>query len=399
MATVNAITANGISIQTQTDILNSIINGTSQVPGLIQIYGSGINVNSNSPDGQLINIFALSKVDIEQLCVNVYNSFDPDQAVGSALDAVSQYCGITRLGGSYTTVNIVVTTSQTLTLPGIDTSTPYTIQDNIGNLYTLVSSANLSIGANTLLFQAVNIGFIQAVPNTITVPVSVVQGVVSVNNPNNAVTTGVNQETDAQLRIRRQNSVALASQGNYAGMIAALYSIPGVIQALIHENVTNTTDSNSVPPHTFWTIVDSGTTPGTSITSVVGTTIYNYRSMGVAMRGGTNVNISQADGSTFTVSFDYAVYQNLYIKFTSSPIIGSSIDKTALANALVSYYTLGIYQTAEITTITYILKASNPNALITNVGVSTDNVNFYNSVLPSSVQNRFIVSLANITSS
>ena len=121
--------------------------------------------------------------------------------------------------------------------------------------------------------------------------------------------------------------------------------------------------------------------------------------MGVAMRGGTNVNISQADGSTFTVSFDYAVYQNLYIKFTSSPIIGSSIDKTALANALVSYYTLGIYQTAEITTITYILKASNPNALITNVGVSTDNVNFYNSVLPSSVQNRFIVSLANITSS
>ena len=243
MATVNAITANGISIQTQTDILNSIINGTSQVPGLIQIYGSGINVNSNSPDGQLINIFALSKVDIEQLCVNVYNSFDPDQAVGSALDAVSQYCGITRLGGSYTTVNIVVTTSQTLTLPGIDTSTPYTIQDNIGNLYTLVSSANLSIGANTLLFQAVNIGFIQAVPNTITVPVSVVQGVVSVNNPNNAVTTGVNQETDAQLRIRRQNSVALASQGNYAGMIAALYSIPGVIQALIHENVTNTTDS------------------------------------------------------------------------------------------------------------------------------------------------------------
>ena len=402
MATSNSIGATGIMIQTQTDILNAIINGTSTTPGLIQIYGSGINVNSNSPDGQLINIFALAKLDVEQFCVNIYNSFDPDQAVGSALDAIAQYCGMTRNGGTYTTVQIVVNVSQNLTLAGLDTSTPYTVQDNAGNQYYLLVSASLTTGNNTLTFRAANIGNVQTVINTITTPVTIVSGVVSVNNPNNALTTGVNQETDAAFRIRRQQTVALASTGNYAGMIAALYSVPGVVQAIIHENVTNSTDSNSVPPHTFWTIVDSGTSAGTTasgtFTATIGTTIYNYRSMGVAMKGAQTVNITQADSSTFTVLFDYAIYQNLYIKFTSAPIVGSSIDKTALANYLVANYSLSIYQIADITTITSLLRQSNPNALITNVGVSTDGVTYTNTVTPSSVQNRFYVTFANIQS-
>src|SRR5438309_2016807 len=104
----NQIDANGITIETYQEILNAIVNGTPTVPGLKQIYGQDINVDSNTPDGQLINIFTLSKQDILNLIVQDYTSKDPDQAVGIALDALSQLCGITRQGGSYTRVAVTV---------------------------------------------------------------------------------------------------------------------------------------------------------------------------------------------------------------------------------------------------------------------------------------------------
>ena len=92
----NLISGSGIQIQTYPDILNGIIYGTVEVPGLTQIYGADINTASNTPDGNLINIFALSKEDVLQLCVSIYDSFDPDQAVGIALDSIAQLCGIAR---------------------------------------------------------------------------------------------------------------------------------------------------------------------------------------------------------------------------------------------------------------------------------------------------------------
>jgi hypothetical protein len=127
----NQITGAGIEIETYPEIVSGIVNGTSEVPGLVTIYGNDINVGSNTADGNLVNIFALSKEDILQLCVSIYDSFDPDQAVGVALDSISQLCGIARQGGSYTQTAIVLVTTQAVNLVGLDNtvSTPFTISD------------------------------------------------------------------------------------------------------------------------------------------------------------------------------------------------------------------------------------------------------------------------------
>ena len=148
----NLITGSGIQIQSYTDILNGIIYGTPQVPGLVQIYGADINTASNTPDGNLINIFTLSKEDILQLCVSIYDSFDPDQAVGIALDNISQLCGIARKGGSYTHTNIVLTTTQAVNINGLDNtiSTPFTISDANGNEFYLIEYTQLQFNSLTL---------------------------------------------------------------------------------------------------------------------------------------------------------------------------------------------------------------------------------------------------------
>src|ERR1019366_2989931 len=173
----NQIDGSGIQIQSFSDIWNDLVNGTPGVPGLLQIYGADVNIDQNSPDGQWINIFALAKQNVLEMLVQIYNSKDPDQAVGIDLDAVSQLCGITRQGGTYTQVNVLINTSAALNLSGQDTSTPYTVQDANGNQYQLIISASLVLGNNTLAFQSVNIGAVQCLANTLTTPVTVVAGV------------------------------------------------------------------------------------------------------------------------------------------------------------------------------------------------------------------------------
>jgi len=386
----NVINAQGITIQDLADILNEILVGSPSVPGMLTIYGSDINVDSNSPDGQMINILALSKQDVLNLIVQDYNSKDPDQAVGTALDAVSQLCGATRKGGTYTQVQVVVTASGSITLAGQDTSNPYTVSDGNGNQVQLVASTNLSPGNNTLLFQAVNIGAVQFSPNTITNPVTIISGVTAINNPNAPIVIGVNQESDAQFRIRRQKSTNMPAQGYFSSLMAGLLNLSGVASAVIFENPSDTTDGDSIPSHSIWVVVDGGNA------DAIAKLIYNYRNAGCGMKGATVVPVLQADGTLFSVKFDIATIQNLYVRFHLDSINGAVIDNNAVSTALIENYILSLNQPADVTDISNLISQSNPNLVISQIAVSGDNVAWGNVVFPSPKSGKFVLTVPNI---
>ncbi|RTL04647.1 hypothetical protein EKK58_10075 [Candidatus Dependentiae bacterium] len=381
----NQITAAGISIQTYTEIVDEILNGTPETPGLIGIYGTDINVDSNSPDGQMVNIWALSKQDILDLIVQDYDSKDPDQAIGVALDGLSQLCGIYRQGGSYTRTEVVVTTDRNLNLTGLDGATPFTISDSNGNLFYLIESASLTTGANTLNFQAAQIGLVQIVPNTLTIAVTIVLGVLSVNNPSDPYEIGQEQETDAQLRIRRQKSVSIPAQGYLQALWGGLYTIEGLSQAVIYENVTNITDANGVPAHSIWVIVDGGSD------NDVANMIYKYRSSGCGMKGTEVVPVDQVDGTTFDIQFDRAVSQNLWISFSLHSLSGGSIDTAAVKQYLADNYILTIYQPADITAIAALIHQYDPDLVVSSAGVSSVNAYYANQVYPTNLYNKWVV--------
>jgi Baseplate J-like protein len=387
----NIIGADGIHIEALTDTINSIVSGTTGIPGLQQIYGSDINVQSNSPDGQLINIFALAKQDILNLIVQDYNAKDPDQAVGTALDGVCQLCNLTRKGGTYTQVNLTVTTSSNLNLNGQDTSTPFTVQDAAGNQYQLISSASLTTGANTLLFQAVNIGNVQVQLNTITVPVTIVAGVVSINNPTSPTVVGTDQETDAQLRIRRQNSVGKPGQGFNQSLLGGLYSVPNLTGAVVLENQTSSTDVNGIPPNSIWVITQGGTVGD------IGAQIYKYRNAGCGMKGSTSSTITQVDGSLFTVLYDAAIGDPLYIQLHLTSLTGGSIDQNAIKTGLTSALVYQIYQAADITSIDTIIHSINPNVVASSLGVSGTITGYVSSTLPSGRNHYWVSSTTRIS--
>lgn len=392
MSSPNFIDATGINIQTYDEVVDEIVNGTPDIPGFKTIYGSDIIVDSNTPDGQMINIFALAKMDILQLAVMIYDSMDPDQAVGTGLDALCQLCGITRKGGSYTLIAIDITATSAVTLQGLDTPAqiPFTVSDSNGNQFQLLETVTLSIGVNSLNFQAALIGKVLVLPDTITNPVSVVAGVTTINNPGAPYQQGENQETDAQLRIRRARSVSLPAQGAFNSLLGAVLDLPGVVNAILFQNDTLLVDANTVPGKSIWLIVDGGTTAD------IAGAIYALRNLGVGMKGSTSYVITQIDGSLFTVYFDTATQQDLFVQFSVKSLSNVAIDLTALKNYLALNYTRTMNQAADITSLSALVNVYSNDLVIYDAGVSTMASGYVEDVFPTSPKNKFVLDPDNI---
>lgn len=389
----NALGPTGLTTATQAEL---IANFTAAFQS---IYGADINLDPDSPDGQMMMIFIQAALDNLDLITAVYNGMSPDLAIGTTLDQRVAYNGIQRQAGTYTVTPVDITADQALSLNGLDTfpDDPYTVADNAGNNWLLANTTSFAVaGTQSLYFRAENPGAVLTTLNTITVPVTVVLGVTTINNPTTYTSLGINEETDAVLRVRRQQSVSMSSNNFVSGLIAALENISGVVSASIHENVTDSVDSAGVPGHTIWVIVD-----GAPVAGLVAQAIYNKRAAGCGLYGSQSYNITQVDGSTFVIYWDYVVQQSLYIKFTATSIDGTTaVNTTAILAGLPALWVPRTNEEVNINALATYVQQIDPNCLVTivgNQGVSDDNVTFSNLISPAAANKRFAVSAANIT--
>ncbi len=386
----NILDGNGLQVSTHEELV------TYFTAMFQDIYGPDINLDSDSPDGQLMNIFIQSILDIEDLMVQVYNMFDPDNAIGVVLDQRVAINGIQRQAGTFTVTNITLTTNQALNIYGLDAPTQslFTVADAQGNEWVLIASLSIpGPGSYVAAFRSKVPGAVLTSPNTITVPVTVVLGVQTINNPTTYTSLGLNEETDAALKIRRQQSVSLASQGYLAGLLAALENISGVLSAFVYENNTGTTDGDGIPGHTIWVIVS-----GTVLPADVANAIYLKRNAGAGMFGDQTYVITQVDGSPFVVRFDYVESEDLYIRFTATSIDGINAPNiAAIRSGLVSSFVPGVNAKVDINHLATLVQDIDPNTLITNAGFSTAAIGPFTTTLsPSSKKKQFAVSAANI---
>lgn len=360
----NLISATGLTTATSAELISQYTLAYQQ------IYGANINLASNTPDGQWMNLLIQSIIDVEDLVMQVFNMFDPDNAIGVILDQRVAINGIQRQEGTFTVTNVTLVVSQSVNLYGLDQTTQpiYTVADNAGNQWQL-QTTQLGVSAGTVIysFQAANPGAVLTIPNTITVPVTIILGVISINNPTTYTTLGVNEESDAALKIRRQRSVALASQGYLKGLLAALQNIPGVTNAFVYENNTSATNSEGVPGHSIWVIVS-----GTGSSSAIANAIYTKRNAGCGMYGSVSYVITQIDGSLFTVFWDAVVPQNLFIKFVATSINGINPPNIAgILAGLPAIFIPGVAVEVNITSLGTLVQQIDPNTLVTAAGFST----------------------------
>ena len=260
-------------------------------------------------------------------------------------------------------------------------ATAYTIQDNAGNQFLLISSQQLTAGTHTVLFRAKDLGAVQVSLNTITTPVTIVLGVTSVNNSVVPTQVGKNEESDYDLKIRRRQSVAIGSSGYLNGLLSTVLQLDGVTDAALYENYTGTTDENGTPAHCMWLVVEGGSAAD------IADAIYRKKSYGCNMRGTLSYTITTLSNQQFIAKWDEPSTQALYVKFTIQPT--SSIvqfDKVAIADYISENLKFKIGNGADTSSITTLaqeaIDANGGNGYATEVLISTDQSNWVEYIAP-----------------
>lgn len=384
------IDADGIHVPTRQQLVDYF---TEQYQG---IYGPDIVLTSDSPDGQKMNIDVQAILDICDKVVQVYDSFDPDQAIGRTLDQRIGINGIQRQAGTFTKQNVEIENNVSVNLYGLDQEDQevYTVQDNIGNQWQLVSTQlGLAAGTHNLEFQASKPGEQISLPNTITLPVTTVLGVISINNPTSYTTLGLNEESDVKVKTRRQRSVSISAQGFRDAMQAALENVSGVTAAYVYENDSDATDGDGTPEHSIWAIVG-----GSPEDADVAQAIYLKRSGGCGMRGAQTYTITQKDGTPFVVKWDVVETEDLFIQFDAESINGiDPIDIAAIKEYLVENFKPGVYERVDINHLATLVQAFDPNCLVLNAGFADNGGGPFTQTLRPSLKNKqFSIDAANI---
>lgn len=384
----------GLTTKTLTELNEGLGNA------LKQIYGEDINIDQNSPDGQQIGIYNQGGVDLREVLQQINASFDPDQAFGRVLDQRVGINGIRRNGGTFTTTPVDITTDRALSLIGLDDQADelnpvipnlYTIKDDAGTEYYLQTSFSFpSPAVESLIFRAADIGQVEVQTNTITTPVTVIAGVTNINNPSGVLELGRDEESDADLKIRRRISTSISSIANINGLQAALFNLDGVSIAIVRENNTNVVDSDGTDPHTIWAIVEGGDN------TEIAETIASRKTHGAGMRGAVTVNLQYSDGRPLPIRFDRPVTQDLWIRF-SLTLPGGVFDADEIKRKIVGNLIWQVGEDAVASRVTCFVQTLNPNYVITNMEISDDDITYAEIVSPASIQNQFINDVTRIT--
>lgn len=388
----NYIDKDGLHTQSLTEIRDQLVSAYQN------IYGDDISVDSDTPDGQRINIETQAKADLLDYSRQVYNSFDVDNVIGDAQDRLYKINNVYRNNADYTFVVVNVTVSQPVNLQGLDSNvmspngSGYTVADDIGTNFILVNSVSLTnAGTYSLDFRAEKLGAVDVSPNTITNMVTVIAGVSGVNNPAKQYITGNTQETDAEFRIRRNKSTSISAQGFYDSLEGQFLNIPNVSAAVVYEN---TPDDQQIPQSALssaiWCIVEGGL--DTDIAKV----IYANRTLGCAMVGNTTANITRVDGSTFTARFDRPQSQDLYINLTIKSRVGLIPDEEHIKQSLVENMKFGIYETVTTSDVVVAIAEIDSSVYVIDCELSGDNVTFNASATPTTKDKYFTLSEENI---
>lgn len=390
MASNNYIGNSGLVIQTLEEIVEDL---KAQYKG---VYGQNINIEQNSPDGQLINIAAQAKMDILDLITQYYNNLDPDRAVGVPQQILYKLNGLTIKAYTYSYCYVDAVITESVTLQGLDDNleseegTGYTVRDVNGNRWILTHTQNLDPGTYTLNFRAANLGAITSNPNTIKVMETIQRGVASVNNPTANYITGGQGETAAEFRLRRNKSMAVPSQGFDESIQSQMLNLINVTQCKVYDNREDET-VNGIPAHTVWIIVEGGTP------EEIGEVIYHNIPPGIPMKGNQLVQVPRSiTGELENIYYDIPTAVPLYIQATIKQFGATTID-TDFVKSQLELLTFEIQQmatTADISTV--MSNAIGAIGTPYDITISTDETTWAEYATPSGLDEYFVISAANI---
>lgn len=279
------IDATGISAPPLADILSSFQASTQS------IYGSDIYIDPDSKDGAFLAIQARAQSDSNQATIASYNSYNPQTALGAALDGAVKTNGIVREAASNSTV--------TVSIGGVAGAQIFNgqVQDTANNLWNLPALVTIPpAGTIDVTATAVNSGNIVALPGAVNVPFTVTLGWNTVTNAA-AAEPGSPVETDGALRERQSVSTSINAETTLAAIQALVANVAGVSRTKIYQNDTDAVDANGLPPSSIAVVVLGGNIAD------VAKAIQTKKNVGCKTFGTTTVDVVDSTGLVIPINF------------------------------------------------------------------------------------------------
>jgi uncharacterized phage protein gp47/JayE len=298
--------------------------------GYLSIYGSDVNLDSSTQDGEWLGLQASALDDANAMCIQAVNAYSPATAQGTGLSSNVKINGLARDVPTFSSAPVLVVGVVGTTIAnGI-------VSDANFNQWSLPASVVIpSAGQITVTAVCTSLGAITAPAGTINQIKTQTRGWQSVSNTADA-TPGAPVETDPQLRIRQSVSTLAPASGPLAAVVSAIAAIPGIAPFQPYENTTNTIDANGAPGHSIYMVVTGGDA------TAIATAIENAKQGGTGTYGTTTETITDAYGVPHPINFFFKTVVPTFWGVTIHALNGFSLNTNALIQASLAAWTNNI---------------------------------------------------------
>lgn len=278
------------------------------------IYGDDIYIEPDSKDGVLLSMIAWAIHGCNNATIAAYNSFSPLTGMGEGLSRNVKINGIVRKAATNSTVDVLLTGKVGTVIKNGQ------VRDLAGNLWSLPSIVSLDLhGRATVTAVCQHPGAVSALVGDIVDIATPTLGWQSVVNLS-AAAEGQAVETDAELRLRQIQSVALPSKTVIEGLQGALANLPGVARLRVFDNDTDAEDEKGIPPHSLAVVVDGGDS------TAVARTIALKKTPGVPTYGTTTENVTDSYGNSKPIHFYRPTTVPVFVEIKLKPLVGYTTE-------------------------------------------------------------------------
>lgn len=271
---------------------------------------TNLNTDPKTPIGQLNGIFGFAARELWEKLEDVYNANNPDTNEGVSQDAVAAITGTVRKEAFKSTLSVRLNLAAGATVPAgaavarnLGVGVPSTVDRFV------ITAPVTNGGGSAANFDVTLEGEVEG---ALFAPAGALLMVTPVSGWNSATaladaTLGRQDETNAELRLRREEELHTPGSGTVPGLYTALSQLSGVLSVAVYENEGDVVDVDGRPPHSVECVVQGGTD------ALVAETIWKNKGTGTQLFGSTSVNVVDSQGRTRAVKFNRPTTLSVYL--------------------------------------------------------------------------------------
>lgn len=296
-----------------------------------EALGADLNLDSSTPQGQMIINDTATVVVAQQEVVNIANNCSVYYATGHALDVAASFWGYYRKKATGTVVVVKVSGTQNTVVPAGTLATDGTYE------YELLN--NITIGALGYVygqFQCTTPGPIECPTGALTDLVEPVAGVSGIENQSNGI-VGYNAESDNAFRTRiTANWFNIRARAILGAIVDNVAQIQGVLSCVGMENPTGssvTKNGVTMPAHSIYLAIVGGEN------EAIARVIAQQKTLGAATVGTDVVSYRDEElGYEYSYNIQRPTPVNLTVKVQYSANQYTQVDTASTLEAVVTQY-------------------------------------------------------------